>query len=104
MAWHWASPPGVPNGIHGLPSLNASRAFGVSRGRLPGARAEGWRGSSHDCVPRPDGVKPRLGATGAIDSVSDGVTENMLPHLSTAQAYDVSGSLEPRTGRGGSYA
>ena len=102
VAWHWASPPGVPNGIHGLPSLKARRAFGVKRGRLPGMSTEGCRGSSHVCVPRPDGVKPSVGATGAMPSESDGVTENILPHLSTAQAYDVSGSAVPFTGGGGS--
>ena len=68
----------------------AIAGLGVSRGRLPGAAADGWAGSAHDCEPRDDGQRPSPGMTGPSHDTSLGVAENALPAESTTQTYDVS--------------
>src|SRR5262249_14348853 len=93
MAWTCTSPPGAPNGITLPSSRTAIAGLGVSLGRLPGATPEGWRGSRRDCVPRPEGTMPRPGITGERHEPSDGVADIALPQRSTAQQYEVSGSI-----------
>src|SRR4051794_35390578 len=76
--------------------------LGVRRGRLPGARHAGWRGSVHDCEPRDEGTRPMPGTSGiALDS-SLGVAENALPCRSITHTYEVSagGAGSPRVGNG----
>src|SRR3954465_7210181 len=66
--------------------------FGVSRGRLPGARQAGCAGSVQDCMPRDEGARPVPGITGPLIAPSLGVAEKLLPWRSTMQIYEVSGS------------
>ena len=83
MACCWTSPPGVPNGMKRRPSLSAMAGAGVRRGRLPGATALGWPGSSQDCEPRGETTQPTPGTTGESTGGSLGVAENALPSAST---------------------
>ena len=73
------SPPGVPKGMTQRPGDMARQGFGVSRGRLPGARQEGWPSTAHDCAPRDETASPVPGTTGVSQLVSDGVEHNALP-------------------------
>ena len=86
------SPPGQPNGITQPSSRTAIAGLGVSRGRLPGATPDGWRGSGRDCVPRARRHDAEARDTGERHEPSDGVAEKALPQRSTAQQYEVSGS------------
>src|SRR6185503_4797834 len=90
MAWHWTSPPGVPNGRMNLPRRIAIPGFGVRRGRFRGATAAGWSGSVQDCDPREDTHNPVPGTTGVSPEMSLGVAEKALPNRSMTQTYDVS--------------
>src|SRR2546425_416615 len=83
--WHCTSPPGVPSGIKGLPSLKTMAGQGVRRGRFPGAMALAWPCTAQDCEPRVDTTTPIPGTTGAFMQPSLGVAEKMLPWRSTAQ-------------------
>ena len=75
IACDCTSPPGVPNAMKSLPSLNAREGFGVRRGRLPGATTLGCPGVKRDWQPRPDTAKPRPGMTGVSYCGSDSVAE-----------------------------
>src|SRR5215813_13391273 len=88
--WHCTSPPGVPSGMNGLPSVNTIAGQGVSRGRLPGATALAWPSTAHDCEPRDEMPRPVPGVIGALRHPSLGVAEKMLPARSTAHTYVVS--------------
>ena len=85
IAWTWTSPPGLPNGITLPSAAKAMAGFGVSRGRLPGATADGWPGTPQDWQPRVDGTSPVPGTTGASNALSLGVAETALPSRSTTQ-------------------
>src|SRR4029077_20708699 len=95
IACDWASSPGQPNGMNAAPSFISSPGFGVSRGRLRGAIADGCPGVVQSCAPRVDTIIPRPGMSGAPSPGSDGVAENAFPSLSSAQTYDVSGAPTP---------
>src|SRR6516165_1694893 len=64
--------------------------FGVSRGRLPGATADGCRGSAHDCEPREEGDRPVPGMTIESLDTSLGLMEIALPQRSITPTNDVS--------------
>src|SRR5204862_6843188 len=100
IAWLWASSPGQPNGMRSALALMSKARFGVSRGRLRGAIADGWPGAVQSCAPRVDTIMPRPGTSGAPRPGSDGVAENALPSLSIAATYDVSGAPTPPATRG----
>src|SRR6185295_13190295 len=82
IAWLCTSPPGVPKGIASPLGPMAMAGLGVSRGRLPGAAAEGCFGSPQDCEPRDDGTRPVPGTIGEEFDTSLGVAENTLPQRS----------------------
>ena len=49
---------GVPNGMIQRPGASAKHGLGVRRGRLPGARHDGWPRIAHDWSPRDDTASP----------------------------------------------
>jgi hypothetical protein len=100
IAWHCASSPGQPKGMSARPSFMSSAGFGVRRGRLPGAIAEGWPGVVHSCAPRVLTMMPSPSTSGAPSPGSDGVAENAFPSASIAQQYEVSGAPTPVATRG----
>jgi len=100
IACDCASSPGQPNGMSAAPSFMSSAGFGVSRGRLRGAIADGWPGVVQSCAPRVDTIMPSPGMSGAPRPGSDGVAENAFPSLSIAATYAVSGAPTPPASRG----
>ena len=85
------SPPGVPKGMIQRPSESAKQGLGVRRGRLPGARQDGWPRTARDWAPREDTAKPVPGTTGVSQLVSEGVEQSALPSSSMTQTIEVSG-------------
>ena len=73
------------------PGERAKQGLGVRRGRLPGARQEGWPRTAHDCAPRDETASPVPGTTGVSQLVSEGVEQSPLPSPSMTQTMDVSG-------------
>ena len=100
IAWHCASSPGHPKGMSALPSLMRSAGFGVRRGRLPGAIAEGCPGVVQSCAPRVETIMPKPRTSGAPSAGSDGVAAKAFPSASIAHAKEVSGAPTPSAIRG----
>ena len=65
------------------PSRKTIAGLGVSRGRLPGATALGYSGTSQDWEPREETASPVPGITGVSVETSLGVAEKALPSRST---------------------
>src|SRR6266542_3360840 len=100
IACDCASSPGQPNAMSAAPSFMRRPGFGVRRGRLRGAIADGCPGVVQSCAPRVDTIIPSPGMSGAPRPGSDGVAENAFPSLSMAATYDVSGAPTPAATRG----
>ena len=80
----------MPKGIIQRPGTWAKQGLGVSRGRLPGAREDGWPRTAQDCAPREETASPVPGTMGVSQLVSDGVEQSAFPCRSMTATMDVS--------------
>ena len=97
--WHCTSPPGVPSGMNGLPSLKTIAGHGREARPLAAGDRARMALPAHDCEPRDETPSPVPGVIGALRQPSLGVAEKMLPRRSTAHTYVVS-SVSAAAGSG----